>query len=115
MELNITREFCIDDLLLRLSVTLTQVISIIVSLWNGLSVMPGILAIGKPREDDCKFEASLDYKERPCLRKQTDKRSQANKQIRIYVLTAIEEACDGACISGHCHVVCFSKHNLNDY
>lgn len=76
--------------------------------------MPGILGVGKPKEVDCGLEAGLIYKERPRLRNQTDKRSQASKQIRIYVLSAVEEVCDGACISGHCNVVCLSKHNLND-
>lgn len=75
--------------------------------------MPEILGIGKPKEVDCGFEAGLVYKERPRLRKQTDRRSQASKQIRIYALTAVEEVYDGACISGNGNVVCLSKHNLN--
>lgn len=76
--------------------------------------MPGILGIGKPKEVDCGFEAGLVYKKRPCLRKQTDKRSQASKQIRISVPSAVEEVCTGACISGSCNDVYLSKHNLND-
>ena len=76
--------------------------------------MLGILGIGKPKEIDCGFEAGLVYKERPRLRKQTDRRSQASKQIRISVPSAVEEVCPGACISGPCNGVCLSKHDLND-
>lgn len=113
-ELNIIWKFCTDGLsTVTFGYTNTR---LFLSLWiyeSKLSGRPELLGIGKTKEVDCGFEAGLVYKERPRLRKQTDERSQASKQIRIYALT-VAEVYDGACISGNGNVVCLSKHNFSD-
>jgi hypothetical protein len=42
--------------------------------------MPVIPALGRLRQEDHEFKASLVYKPRPCLKKQTNKQKQPRKQ-----------------------------------
>jgi fumarate reductase subunit C len=45
-----------------------------------------ILALGKLREEDRKFEASLDYKARPCLRKKRNEKKKKKKKKSMKIV-----------------------------
>jgi hypothetical protein len=39
------------------------------------SCQPGIPALGRQRQEDCKFKASLGHQDRPCIQKQNRTKS----------------------------------------
>jgi hypothetical protein len=47
--------------------------------------MPAIFALKKLRQEDLKFEAILDYKVKPCLRKQ-NKKTLIQQAVRLWLI-----------------------------